>query len=151
MNQNASAIETQVVIYDQARSHFVGNFPDSLPIEQAYVHIGIFLGWIINNELYSEYFEDEGATQMYRFQRRQISCAVLSELWDGHLGSDLFTPEGNRFTYYYYGGGLYEKDYRIVLQKDLQTVYHVEDTWENFDLMAARITVQYQHWKSLIA
>ena len=36
--------EIQKTIYDNAKSHFLGNFPDSLPIEQAYVHIGIYLG-----------------------------------------------------------------------------------------------------------
>ena len=46
--------EIQKTIYDNAKSHFLGNFPDSLPIEQAYVHIGMYLGWIIESDLYSE-------------------------------------------------------------------------------------------------
>ena len=55
-------------IYDNAKNHFLGNFPASLPIEQAYVHIGIYLGWIIETGLYSEYFEDEASNQIFRFK-----------------------------------------------------------------------------------
>ena len=58
--------EIQKTIYDNAKSHFLGNFPDSLPIEQAYVHIGMYLGWIIDTGLYSEYFEDEASIDEIR-------------------------------------------------------------------------------------
>ena len=44
----AQKADIQKTIYDNAKSHFLGNFPDSLPIEQAYVHIGMYLGWIID-------------------------------------------------------------------------------------------------------
>ena len=46
-------------VYDLAKNHFLGDFPSSLPIEKAYLHIGMYMGWIIDNGLYSEYFEDE--------------------------------------------------------------------------------------------
>ncbi len=68
MSENKTAI--QKTIYDNAKNHFLGNFPESLPIEQAYVHIGMFLGWMIDNELYSEYFEDESGAQIYRFKKK---------------------------------------------------------------------------------
>lgn len=140
-----------VVVYDRARNHFTGNFPEALPIEQAYVHIGIFLGWMIEHDLYSEYFEEECETQIFRFKRREISCTVLSEIWDGHLGSDLFTHEGNMFTYYYYGGGIYRKDYETLLCKGLPSIYHVRDSWENYQIMAKRITERYHEWKKIIS
>ena len=66
--------DIQKTIYDNAKTHFLGNFPDSLPIEQAYVHIGMYLGWIIESELYSEFFEEEAAIQIFRFKRKEISC-----------------------------------------------------------------------------
>src|SRR6186997_3024965 len=103
--------DIQKTIYDNAKSHFLGNFPKSIPIEQAYVHIGIYLGWIIESKLYSPFFEDEASAQIFRFNRREISCTLLSEIWDGYLGHELFNKEGNMFTYYYYAGGLYHVDY----------------------------------------
>ena len=143
--------EVHKTIYDNAKTHFLGNFPENLPIEQAYVHIGIYLGWIIENELYSDYFEDEAEVQILRFQRREISCTILSELWDGYLGYELFSKEGNMFSYYYYGGGLYRRDYDDVLVKELPSIYHVDDSWENFKAMKDRIDVRFADWKKMIS
>lgn len=138
-------------IYDNAKNHFLGNFPKQLPIEQAYVHIGMYLGWIIEQDLYSPYFEDEADTQIFRFKKRQISCTILSEIWDGYLGYELFSEEGNLFTYYYYGGGIYHKDYQTLLANDLPSIYHVNDDWESYDKMAAQISKRFEDWKKIIA
>jgi hypothetical protein len=137
-------------IYDNAKNHFLGNFPASLPIEQAYVHIGIYLGWIIEGKLYSEYFEDEASNQVFRFTRREISCTILSEIWDGYLSHELFNSMGNMFTYYYYGGGIYRSDYDQLLVKNLPSLYHVEDTWENYDKIKTRIDMRFEDWRKLI-
>lgn len=138
-------------IYDNAKNHFLGNFPADLPIEQAYVHIGMYLGWIIENEHYSEYFEDEADIQIYRFQNRQISCTILSEIWDGYLGYELFSNDGNLFTYYYYGSGVYRRDYEKLLAQSLPSIYHVKDTWENYATMAAQITERFKEWRALVS
>lgn len=137
-------------IYDNAKNHFLGNFPSTLPIEQAYVHIGIYLGWIIDNELYSDYFREEAETEIYRFKRREITSAILSEIWDGYLGYELFNDEGNMFTYYYYGGGLYRRDYEMILCKGLPSLYHVQDSWENYDKISKQIGKRFDDWKKLI-
>lgn len=142
--------DIQKNIYDNAKSHFLGNFPESLPIEQAYVHIGMYLGWIIDNDLYSETFEDEADIQIFRFKRREISCTILSEIWDGYLGHELFNRTGNMFTYYYYGGGLYHTDYQNLLVKELPSIYHVKDSWENYDKIASRIRMRFEDWQKLI-
>lgn len=141
--------EIQKSIYDNAKSHFLGNFPQNLPIEQAYVHIGMFLGWVIESELYSEYFEDEASNQIFRFKRREISCTILSEIWDGYLGYELFNKHGNMFTYYYYGGGLYRRDYDEILVKELPSLYHVTDSWTNYEKMKVRMDMRFQDWKKL--
>lgn len=137
-------------IYDNAKNHFLGNFPNTLPIEQAYVHIGIYLGWIIENDLISDYFEEEAETEIYRFKRREITSAILSEIWDGYLGYELFNEEGNMFTYYYYGGGLYKRDYEMLLCKELPSLYHVRDSWENFEQISRQISSRFTDWKKLI-
>ena len=136
-------------VYDLAKNHFLGDFPASLPIEKAYLHIGIYMGWIINNGLYSEYFEDEASTEIYRFLRRDIGCIILAEIWNGALSHELFSDHANLFTFYYYAGGIFKKDYTEVLVKSHKTIYHVEDTWENFDLISKRITERFNEWKSL--
>ncbi|MCS6821742.1 MAG: hypothetical protein NZ551_07720 [Microscillaceae bacterium] len=139
---------TSELVYDRAKYHFLGQFPSILPIEQAYVYIGMFFGWMLENDLYGKIFEEEEAAQVYRFKRREISAGLLSELWDGYLGADLFNAEGNAFSQYYYQSRLYRKDYEEVLAKDLPTIYHVEDTWENYEKMAQRIKDRYEFWKA---
>ncbi len=138
-------------VYDRAKEHFLKDFPASLPIEQAYVHIGMFLGWMIDQNLCSEYFIEECETQIYRFSRKEISCTVLSEIWDGYLGSDLFTEEGNMFCFYYYGGGIYKKDYQGTLAKNLESIYHVQDTWNNYNEMSKIISLRYDDWKRIVS
>ena len=43
-------------VYDKAEYHYDGEFPADLPIEQAFVHTGMFLGWIVYHHLYSDWF-----------------------------------------------------------------------------------------------
>jgi hypothetical protein len=146
VNQAArSAIKYNVV--DQAKSHFLGNFPDFLPIERAYTHIGIYLGWAIENQLYSDYFEDESEVQIYRFKRREISCAILSEIWDGYLGLDLFNEHGAAFTRHYYVSGSYLIDYKDCLAREYNSLYEVTDSWLNYEKMAVRISDRFQAWE----
>ena len=139
----------QEKVYDLAKNHFLGEFPASLPIEKAYLHIGIYMGWIIDNDLYSEYFEEEASTEIYRFKRRDIGCIILAEIWNGALSHELFNDETNLFTFYYYAGGIFKKDYNELLTKGHKTIYHVDDSWENFDKIAKRITERYGEWRSI--
>ena len=140
----------QEKVYDLARDHFLGDYPESLPMEKAYLHIGIYMGWIIDNDLYSEFFEDEASTEIYRFKRRELGCIILSEIWDGALSHELFNREANLFTFYYYAGGIYKRDYKDVLVTPNETIYHVDDSWENYEKMAARISERFNEWQDII-
>lgn len=139
---------TTVTVYDKAKYHFLGQFPSDLPMEQAYVHIGMFLGWATQQHLYSEFFEDEEGHQIIRFLRREITCSILSALWDGCLDESVFNEEANAFAKQYYSGGQYLKDYEMVLAQGLPSIYHVQDSWENFDKISSKISEQFQNWKS---
>ena len=90
------------------------------------------------------------SNQIFRFKRREISCTILSEIWDGYLGFELFSKQGNMFTYYYYGGGLYRNDYDEILVKALPSIYHVTDSWENYEKMKIRIDMRHSDWKKLV-
>jgi hypothetical protein len=140
----------QEKVYDLAKDHFMGNFPPSLPIEKAYLHIGTYLGWIVDHGLYSEFFEEEAATEIFRFRRREIAPTVLSEIWDGRLSHELFSQKGNLFTYYYYAGGIYKKDYARILADTTPSLYHVEDTWENYGKISQRISDRFADWEKII-
>ncbi len=143
------AEKTQDKVYDLAKDHFLGDFPSNLPIEKAYLHIGIYMGWVIDHDLYSEYFEEEAETEIYRFKRREVPCIILAEIWDGRLSHELFNTETNFFTYYYYAGGIFKRDYIDVLVTSHPTIYHVNDDWENYEKIAKRISQRYEEWKSI--
>ena len=147
MNTDARYFAQQSKMIDQARTHFMGNFPDFLPIENAYTHIGMYLGWVIDNNLYSDYFEDESEIQIYRFKRREISCTILSEIWDGYLGNDLLNETGIAFTTNYYQAGKYFEDYNNSVARNYPSMYHVDDSWNNFEMMSKMISQRFEEWK----
>jgi len=139
---------TELLVYDKAKNHFLGQFPTDLPMEQAYIHIGVFLGWVLEKELYSSAFEDEAGHQILRFLNKDISCAILSAIWDGYLGEDLLNEDGNRFAKYYYQSGKYLEDYKSLLVEDTtNTIYHVKDSWENYEKMSNMIDKRFDEWK----
>lgn len=139
-------MEIKKSFYDHAQQHLLGEFPSFLPMEQAYVHIGMYLGWVIENGLYSDYFEAEASTEIFRFRRKEISCTILSEIWNGYLAFEYLNNCGNGFTLFYYTSGLYRHDYEQVLGRDLPTIYHVEDTWPNYEKLKACINGRYAEW-----
>ena len=58
--------------------------------------------------------------------------------------------EGNAFAIAYYqdeGPRGYLADYESVLGGDLPSLYHVEDSWGNFEKLAAVIDRRYLGWK----
>ena len=136
--------------YDTARNHFLGSFPALLPIENAHTHIGMYLGWMIESGLCSDYFKEEASSHIFRFKRREISCIILSELWEGYLGAEQFSAIGNMFTCYYYTSRLYHNDYNELLVKRLPSRYHVSDNWENYDQIKKRIDKRLHDWKKIM-
>lgn len=136
-------------VYDKAKYHYDGNFPDGLPHKQAFVHTGLFLGWLADHHLLSEEMEEDGEEELERFRRRQITGPELFEYWDGALVADMLTEEGNAFAYEYFEfkHGTYLEDYDQLLSADLPTMYHVQDTWENYERLRQRIDQRYREWK----
>src|SRR5687768_1462887 len=91
------------VIYDEAEYHFGGEaFPDDLPERQAFVHTGMYLGWIIDRGLFSESFAQEAAEEIAGFRSGQLSGTDVYEKWDGALVSEMLSDDGIAFSRWYY-------------------------------------------------
>ena len=133
--------------YDQAKDHFSAPSYPGLPIEDAFLHIGMFLGWAIENDMMSELFEDESGIQMIRFQQRTTTSTILSETRDGYLGSEQFEDEYHEYLSLYYLSGQYITDYKNIFS-EFSTIYHVEDTWDNYYRMEKVLSARFKSWKN---
>ena len=137
-----------VTVYDKAKWHFSGDYPENLPEENAYTHGGIFLGWIVNNDMAAPGFLEDFKAEISQFRRREITPGRLMQIADGALVDDMMDDAGNAFAraYFDFEHGKYLEDYEDVLGRGLPTLYHVEDSWANFDRMASRIDERFAQW-----
>jgi hypothetical protein len=133
-------------VIDDAKAHFLRGFEIMLPLQQAYLHVGMFLGWVIDRGLYSEFFREETETQMRRFQSGSISCIILGEIWDGIVSYEQLSAEAQAFARSYYASGMYLQDYRKTLAQKKQSIYQVEDTPANYQTMRAQLDLRYAEW-----
>ena len=70
--------------------------------------------------------------------------------WDGVLSDDMLNDEGNQFAidYFDFEKGLYLDDYDDVFL-ECDTLYQVQDTWENYFKLKEVIDIRYTEWKNL--
>jgi hypothetical protein len=131
-------LENTMDVYDKAKWHLNDSFPQALDEYQAYVHTGMFLGWLVDNNLVSEEFSVENEQEIMSFKNREITGAQLYEnACDGVLTLEDLSERGNRFALYYFefSKGLFPHDYDSTLCQDLPSIFHVEDSWDNYNLI----------------
>lgn len=134
--------------YDRADWHYGGDYPADLPPENGATHIGFFLAWIINHDMVGSFHIDESVDALRKLRLREISGRefLITEC-DEKLWEEDLNEEGNSFTKAYYDVGAYMDDYEEVLGDYYPTVYHVPDTWENYEKIAGRIDQRFKEWK----
>jgi hypothetical protein len=137
------------MVYDKAEWHYDGDYPEDLPDENGATHIGMFLAWIVLHKLEGELQRDEWPEALAELRARRITGRdFLMKQCDGALGEDELSPEGNDFAAAYYASDQYLNDYTNVLGGDLPTLYHVTDSWENYDIIARVIDRRFKEWKA---
>jgi hypothetical protein len=67
---------------------------------------------------------------------------------DEKFWEDDLNEEGNRFAQSYYATNKYYGDYEAILSAGLPTLYHVEDSWANFEKISEVLDRRYHEWKS---
>ncbi len=72
-------------VYDKAKWHYGGDYPKGLPEENAFIHTGVFLGWLIDRDLYSDFFQEETEELIPAFKNREKTGAQVYQEWDGAL------------------------------------------------------------------
>ncbi|SRR6266571_8507219 len=135
---------------DSADWHYGGNYPAGLPPENAGTHIGMYLAWIISRNLAGEdLVRHAGDTYTWVLNREVTGRDLLFTKLDEKFFDQLLSPEGQAFTRSYYESNGYANDYDRVLCGDLPSLYHVADTWENFDKLAPVIDERLAAWRAL--
>jgi hypothetical protein len=134
---------------DRADWHYGGQYPKDLPPENGGTHIGMYLAWVINRDLGSEELKEYVAAKLPAFRRREITGRdlLLTEL-DEKFFSSLLSEEGQAFTAAYYESDQYVEDYAEALALDLESVYHVKDSWENYDVIARQLDQRLEAWRN---
>jgi hypothetical protein len=136
--------------YDRADWHYDGDYPKELPDSNGGTHIGMFLAWAINNKLISDFHLNESKQSIDNvLQRKNTGREFLEIECDGKFTDEELNEEGNAFTKYYYESNMYFDDYCDSLGNELETMYHVEDTWLNYDIISKKIQNQYENWRKL--
>ena len=142
--------ENSLQVYDQAKWHFEGDYPEDLDQYQAYVHTGLYLGWLVDNHLVSEEFLEENKENVEQFKTRKATGPKLFQYaCDGVLLLNDLNETGNRFSmeYFSFETGEYLDDYNIVLAGDLPSQYHVADSWENYNKLKPILDKRFLAWK----
>jgi hypothetical protein len=135
---------------DRADWHYGGNYPPELPPENAGTHIGMYLAWIVLRGLGSKELVLHAADTYNWVRNREVTGRdLLFTKLDEKLFDELLSPEGLAFTRSYYETNGYANDYDRVLGADLPTLYHVRDTWENFDKLAPVLDERLAAWRAI--
>lgn len=137
-------------VYDKAKWHYEGDFPKELEQYHGFIHIGYYLTWLVDNNLFDHHNNLIAITEIQKIKNRTIKgTQFLKEFLDGVLIDEDLTAIGNEFSYYYYEKGTYFDDYFEVLCEDLPTIYHIQDSWENYNKIKPIIDKRYNDWKQL--
>lgn len=141
---------------DRADWHYGGDFPENLPIENGGTHIGMYLNWIIDNDLIGVLHLEDSVDGIKEVKSRKISGRdFLFQHCDGKFWNEDLNEEGLEFTKYYYQSlnnsdeayGQYLNDYVDALGENFDSIYEIPNTWKNYDKLVKIIDSRYQEWK----
>lgn len=133
---------------DRAEWHYAGDFPSELPSQNGGTHIGMYLAWIIQRNLASAVLRRLARDFLPPLQARKITGReLLFRALDEKFVASLLTKVGKDFTRDYYETHCYIDDYEVVLGGSLPTLYHVADSWGNYDKLAPVLDQRFQRWQ----
>lgn len=138
---------TQII--DKADWHFESVARAGLHNMQAYIPGGFLLGWLVDNNLISEDFQNIAKRFLPDFKDRKLSAASLYKAVDGVLSSEMLNEYGTKFLAWY--KPMYFADYEatLLLGVDDEHQYGVKDSWDNFSKLANFLDRRLSEFKSL--
>ena len=137
-----------VLEFDDWHWHTEGAFPKGQAPEQGYVHIGMFLAWLIEHDMLGPKWVARTGTQpeIASIREAAVSPCALRDKTGGRLSSDMMTLEGASFAGAYYAPQYgYTADWRWVFGKPADK-YAVPESWETYERIAVVIDMRYKSW-----
>lgn len=136
-------------VYDKAKFYDETVEQHGLSEEHAANHTVVFLRWLIENELMSQWFMEESGGVIAKFRAGSASIHQVYESWDRCLIDEMLSDEGNAFAMYYFDfdKGKYIHEYIELLQDTLPSEFHVDYNEANYQRMKEMIDRRYDEWK----
>ncbi|GAO41385.1 DUF7832 domain-containing protein [Flavihumibacter petaseus] len=140
---------------DRMDWHYGGDFPENLPPVNGGTHIGMYLTWIIHNDLIGQLHLDDSFDDIQKVKLRQKTGRdFLIEQCDEKFWDEDLSNEGLEFTKYYYEGESignfrnYIDDYCEILGKNVESLYQIDNTWENYEKLSPMLDYRFSEWKN---
>lgn len=141
---------------DRADWHYGGDYPKNLPTENGGTHIGMFINWIIENDLIGSIHMENSQQGISDVKSKKISGRdFLFKYCDEKFWNEDLNEEGLAFTKFYYQNpkdpedvyGQYIEDYEKILGTGFESLYEIPNTWKNYDRIEKRISSVYKKWQ----
>jgi hypothetical protein len=135
--------------YDDADYHYGDDVfsEKNLPLENGGTHIGFFLSWVVLNGMESEFLREGASDAIEKVKRREITGRdLLFHYCDEKLTSADLNNQVNSFAQVYYDR--YLQDYEATFGSIVESTYEIEDTWTNYETIAAVIDRRYAEYQS---
>jgi hypothetical protein len=137
------------VKYDDASWHSGGDFPHDLRPDAAGTHTGMFLAWALLSGSGGDLHLEGSPAPIEKLRSRSVTPGsyFISEC-DGKFTDEDLNDIGNQFATEYYAPetGQFLVDYQNVLGAKLPSLYHIADSWQNFDKIKPTIDERFRRW-----
>ena len=131
--------------FDDASWHAGGDFPKDLPQEAGGTHIGMFVAWAFLSGLVGEvHCDDVEPLQL----RSMTPGAFFLDACDGKFTDETLNDEGTLFAKAYYDQQYSDDYFAALVGNALPSVYHVQDSWSNFDKLRPVLNGRFLDWKN---
>lgn len=120
---------------------------ESIIWEYASNHIAMFLTWVIDNGFYGNiHYEASDDIQLVK-ARKMTGTEFHAKHCDYRLSDEDFSPEILPFVECYYFQKYIQQYDKLFSKKAMALLHPSPFSWEDYDLIAKRITRAYKLWK----
>ncbi len=140
--------EADFGVYDDWRWHTGGAFPAGRAPAQGYVHIGVFVAWLVRHGMVEAAGIPDPAAKLAiaDIEGRRGAPTALREPTQGRLAVDMLTDEGRAFASAYYAPEYgYPRDWQRAFGRRADG-YDVPDNWQTYDFVEPMIDRRYRDW-----